>query len=196
MDYKDNINYRHLLERKVFEKKKLTSTEKLWLCSNPRFNEKYSYPCFQRDIIDIPQNHETILCVSVLSNQDKTKIYRPVISVVGKGKIIVENELLNSSMTNCTSKITSIFIPLFDENRDVISMRVISELGLISIAYQCEYYNNRMKLYVREISDGANLSYGMKRFDEPNDEVVYFCKNPSISNDAFDSYVFSIKIEK
>ena len=193
MNYKDNINYRHSLEQKVFEKKKLTSAEKTWLRSNPRFNEKYSFPCLQRDIIDIPRNHEAILRVSVLSNQDKTKIYRPVISVVGKGKIIVENELFNSSMTNCTSKTTSILIPLFDENRPTISMRVISELGLISIAYQCEYYNNRMKLCVREISDGADLSYGMKRCDVSNNEFVYYCKNPSVSDDSFDSYVFSIK---
>ena len=196
MNYQDNINYRRFLEQKTFTTEKLTDSEKWWLSSNPRFNEKFEFPCLQRDVINIPKKHETIITVSVLNYADNTKIYRPVISTIGKGKIKVENELFNSNMEICKKKETRVLIPLFDISRNTVSFNAISESGLISVAYQCEYYSERMKLYVREISDGANLSYGMKRSDLSDNEFVYYCKSPDASIDNFDSYAFSIKITK
>ena len=196
MNYKENINYRRSIEKKVMEKIKLTDEEKIWLSTNPRYNEKYSFPCLQRDIIAIPKNREINMVISELKNQDKTKIFRPVIGVVGKGKIKVAVELYDYDMRHCNSKETSILIPLFNRNRDTVSVRIYSELGLISVAYQCEYYDERMRLRVCEMSDGAKLSYGMKRCDISEKEFAYLCKSPTVSNDNFDSYTFSIKTEQ
>ena len=195
MDHNDNINYRRSLEKKVFEKKKLTSEEKWWLNSNPMFNERYSFPCLKSDIIVIPKNQEITMHISVLRSEDNTKIYRPVICVVGKGEIKVENQLFDFNMNRCTCKSTRMLIPLFDENRSTISVRVSSQLGLVSVAYQCEYFDDRMNLYVQEISDGPKLSYGMKKSDVSDNEFVYYCKNPCICDDNFESYAFSIKTE-
>ena len=192
MNYKDNINYRHFLEQKVFEKKKLTDEDKWWLESNPRFNGKFDFPCYQRDILKIPENVETQVTISLSIHNDKAKIYHPVISVIGKGSIKVNGQLLdfNREIVNCNK--TKILILLLEE-KNPISVSVVSKSGLLGIAYQCEYYDERTRLHTSEISDGANLSYGMKRCDVSNNEFVYYCKNPSVSDDSFDSYVFSIK---
>lgn len=194
MDYKDNINYRHSLEQKVFVSDKLTDSEKWWCFSNPMFNERFDFPCYKRDVISIPENQETIITLNALSFADNINQYRPVISVVGEGTIKVEHNLFMPSGKKSKSKKTRIFVALLDVNRNSTSFSVISKSGLISIAYQCEYYDERMRLHKCEFSDGANLAYGMKRKNMKNNKVVYYCNNPTNCTDTFDSFVFSIEI--
>lgn len=49
-----------------------------------------------------------------------------------------------------------------------------------------------------EISDGAKITYAMKKKLCQKNEFIYNCKNPTIKNDEatqFDAFVFSVKIE-
>lgn len=199
MDYRENIKYRRSIEEKVFSSEKLSDSEKCWLYSNPRFNECFDFPCYQSDVISIPQNSETSITITALDYKDNTKIYRPVISVVGKGVIKMDGVLFNTDRKKCDYKETRILIPLLNTNRTSMSARIVSKSGLISIAYQCEYYDERMKLYTAEMSDGAKLTYGMKKQNVSDSEFVYYCKSPTEPNDlsnSFDSFIFSIKILK
>ena len=198
MDFKKNIEYRRTLTQKVFEGKKLTDAEKQWLNSNPMFNETFELPCYQRDSISISENLKTNMVITVLSRGDKTKIYRPVISVIGNGAIKVQGELFNSSGEKVDYKETRMLIPLLDENRMSTCVTVISKSGLIGIAYQCEYFDERMQMQACEISDGAKITYAMKKEVVSKNEFIYNCKNPTIKNDEstqFDAFVFSVKIE-
>ena len=96
MNYKDNIDYRENLEKKFFSSQKLTDAEKQWCIANPVFNGRFDFPCYKRDVISIPREQKIKIKVNALRYTDNAKIYRPVISVVGKGQITVENEFLNT----------------------------------------------------------------------------------------------------
>ena len=199
MDYKENIKHRYFIEKKVYSSQKLTDEEKQWLRSNPMFNVRFDFPCYQKDVINIPENYETNVKITVLSYGDKTKIYRPVIGVVGKGTIKVSGELLDIGRRKVDYKETRILIPLFDRNINSTTETVFSKSGLMSIWYQCEYYDERMKLYTIEMSDGAKLSYGMKKSIVSDNEFIYYCKSPTAPNDAedaFNAFVFSVKISE
>ena len=198
MDFKKNIEYRRTLNQKVFEGEKLTDAEKQWLKSNPMFNESFEFPCYQRDAIGIPVNFKTKVIITVLGQGDKTKVYRPFIFVIGKGAIEVQGELLNFLGEKVNYKETRMLIPLLDENRTSTCLTVSSKDGLIGIAYQCEYFDERMQIQTREISDGAKITYAMKKEVVSKNEFIYNCKNPAIKNEEstqFDSFVFSVKIE-
>ena len=194
MDYKMNISYRRSIEKKVFQSQKLTDVEKWWLLSNPRFNEQFDFPCYQRDVISIPENRETAIVITALSFGDDTKTYRPVISVVGKGWIQVENELYNMHGEKSSHKQTRMLVTLLNPSCTSTLVKVNSKSGLISIAYQCEYYDERRGVYMREVSDGANLSYAMKKQEISDNEYVYLCKNPSVHDAIFESFSFLIKV--
>jgi uncharacterized beta-barrel protein YwiB (DUF1934 family) len=198
MDYKDNIRQRELIEKKVYDSQKLTKEEKWWLKSNPVFNPRYEFPCYQRDVIQISQKTETVVTISPTSNNDKTKIYRPVISVIGKGVIKVDSQLLDIDKKEVSYNETKILIPLFAE-KNSISVKAVSESGLIGVWYQCEYYDERMRLYTIEMSDGANMFFGMKKSILSDNEFLYSCKSPTVPNESevdFDAFTFSIKISE
>lgn len=195
MDFKENISYREAIEKKVFDSKKLTDSEKRWLFSNPRFNGRYDYPCYQRDIIDISCNRKTRIIINALRLTDEKIVYRPIVSVVGDGEIKVDNALLDLNGNPVSSKKTRMLVCLIDETRTSVSFDVISKSGLISIAYQCEYYDERTKLYTRESSDGAKLTYGMKKQIVSDHKSLYFCKSPIKPVDDFDSFVFSFEFK-
>ena len=95
MDYKENINYRKSIEAKAFMSQRLSKEEKFWLKSNPMFNAKFDFPCYQKDVIDILKKSETIVKLEVIKHSDKNKVYRPVVSVIGKGKIKTSGTLLD-----------------------------------------------------------------------------------------------------
>ena len=137
-------------------------------------------------------------CILLLEVFDKTKVYRPFIFVIGKGAIEVQGELLNSLGEKVNYKETRMLIPLLDENRTSTCLTVIAKDGLIGIAYQCEYFDERMQIQTCEISDGAKIRYAMKKEVVSKNEFIYNCKNPAIKNDEstqFDAFVFSVKIE-
>ena len=197
MDYKENIKYRYFIEKKAYASEKLTDSEKWWIRSNPEFNPKFDFPCYKSDVINIPENRDITVTVTALSYGDKTKIYRPAIGVVGKGTIKVNGELFDIERRNVDYKETRILIPMLDRNRTSTSHTVFSKSGLMSIWYQCEYYDERMRAYTIEMSDGAKLSYGMKKSILCDNEFIYYCKSPTVPNDAkdaFNAFVFSVKI--
>lgn len=196
MDYKESINYRRSIERKVFSSEKLTGEDKRWLESNPRFNEKFDFPCYQRDVLRIPKKAETVITITPICYNDKTKIYRPVISIIGKGVIKVNSQLFDLDRKEVAYKETRVLIPLFDEKTSSISVTVVSDSGLINVEYQCEYYDELTRLHKREFSNGANLFFGMKKQTISDNEFLYHCKSPDVLVNNFDSFAFSIKITK
>lgn len=198
MDYKENINYRRSIIARVYKSEKLTDEEKWWLKSNPSFNPRFDFPCYQRDVIHIPKNRDVSVTVAAVSYGDKAKIYRPVISVVGKGAIKVSGKLLDTYNNEVDCKETRVLVTLLDENRRSTTVTALSKLGLIDIYYQCEYYDERMRLHTREMSNGANLLFGMKKLVVSDNEFLYYCKSPTALNystDCFNAFVFSVKIE-
>ena len=196
MNYKDNIEYRNSIEEKAYNREKITESEKWWLRSNPVFNPRFDFGCYQRDIIKFKENRDITVTITSLNCKDKTKIFRPAIGVVGKGSIKVNSQLLDIDGKAVDCKETRILIPLFNETRNSTTVRVSSKAGLISVWYQCEYYDESVKAYTIEMSDGANLSYGMKKQLISDNEFLYHCKSPTDSTDNFDVYAFSVKIEE
>ena len=194
MNYKDNISRRKQIEQKA-AKEKLTNEEKGWLYTNPVFNPKFDFPCLQRDIIDIPTKQEIIVTVSVLRYGENSKIYRPVISVVGKGKLVVDNELFDHNMRRMTTKETKVLIPLFLKS-DTVSFKAFLESGMLSLAYQCEYYNTLTNVHMCETSDGANLAYGMIKKEMSDGNIVYFCKSPTSAEFGEQDFSFGVDWKK
>ena len=195
MNYKENIKYRETIEGKAYKSEKMSSEEKWWCISNPMFNPKYDFPCYVRDAISVPKDKKIKVTIEVLDFDKTPNVYRPVIGIIGNGEILVDFDLVTYSGKKAKCRKTKILIPLVDREYRTETFELFSIDGLVSIAYQCEYYDKFMKLYKREISDGAYLAYGMKKQVLSENRYIYFCKNPKAQNDDFNSFVFMVNFE-
>ncbi len=195
MNYKENIKYRETIEGKAYKSEKMSSEEKWWCISNPMFNPKYDFPCYMRDAIFVPKNKKIRVTIEVLNFDNTPNVYRPVIGIIGNGEILVDFDLFTYSGKKAKGRKTKILIPLVDREYRTETFELFSIDGLVSIAYQCEYYDKLMRLNICEISDGAPLAYGMKKQVLSENRYIYSCKNPNARNDDFNSFVFMVNLE-
>ena len=66
-DFLENIRYRAELDRKAGARQKLTKEEREWLDTTPCFNELYSWPCYQWDVVQLQPKQTYRLRLSRIS---------------------------------------------------------------------------------------------------------------------------------
>ena len=192
MNYKENIAYRQLLNQKVCNGYRCTKEEKLWFQVNPMYNPRYDEPRYQRDLIQLkPKQLYQIKVKIELLNHDLMRMI-PLIGVAaGKGEIVTVNPLFDIDEKQTEKYSTKLLGVLIDNDRPESQFTVKSQLGLVSVAYQCDYFDPYMKLEKRECSDGVNRLFAMNRKDISSNQVLYECKSPL--KEDFDALVFSIE---
>ena len=192
INFKENIKYRSYLAEKAINKQKITKEEREWLAENPVFNERYEEERFQVDILQLTPNCMCDVFVTVEVFDDSIDRMIPLFGVADKiGSIQCKNNLLdineNISKTNQTKVLGLIIDPPFQKAHFSFQ----SKKGLMSVGYQCDYYNNRTKLHMRENSAGASLAFAMIKTIISERKIKYSCKSPIA--DSFDAFVFCVE---
>ena len=176
---------------KIYKGNRITNEERLWLITHPLYNKCYQEPYYNVDIIRLDEKTKYFMNVNVKRIICDEKMI-PIIGVAtGKGKLIIDGDLLDLDGNVTATKETKILGVNVDLNNTNSKFTFHSELGLLSVSYQCEYLSKDMGMYRKETSSSGILSLAMKKVVLADNKVEYHCKSPL--NDDFDSFVFIIE---
>ena len=193
MNFKESIKYRETLIRKVYDGEKPAQDDRLWLLSNPIYNPIYEDEILKEDILNFTPNQEYEIEVKIKALNYHDGMFIPVIGVpVGKGDIKTEFRLLDLDEKEVKHQNTKMLAVMIDDKIKTAKFRFVSELGLMSILYKCEYYDPKMKVRIRANSDNPSRAFGMRKFWISDNEIEYRCKSPVELLSPFDAMVFSL----
>ena len=187
MDFIENIKQRNEISRKCFLGIKISAEEKYWCKVNPTFNEKYDFPCYQKDVIKLLESTSYVITVT-LEHLDENKIIIPHIGVAeGKGNIVAKREAGNG-WEEFSTKILGVMI---SKDRPSSTFKFIAKNGYLAIEYECQYFDGNTQTYRSEPSV-LNFSYGMKKEVIDESTCRFFCKHPLDEKCNFTSMIFTI----
>ena len=187
MDFIENIRYRNKILKKCYSNIKISAEEKYWCRVNPTFNEKYDFPCYQKDVIKLLENTPYIITVT-LEHLDENKIMIPHIGVAeGKGNIVAKREAENG-LKEFSTRILGVMI---SKDRPSSTFKFIAKNGYLAIEYECQYFDDKINTYRSEPSV-LNFSYGMKKEIINENTCRFYCKYPLDEKCNFTSMIFTI----
>lgn len=193
MNYKENIRYRETIMKKAYAGEKWTKEEREWSLSNPLYNPKYEYEVLQKDIINLAPKQEYEVKVKIKTLNYHDGMFIPVIGVAtGKGYIKTDLQLLDIDGKEVDYQKTKILGLMINDKDSEATSTFSSDTGLMSVGYECDYYNSRSKIHVRAGSN-ANYAFGMIKVQISDNEVEYRCKLPFELKSPFDAMIFTVK---
>lgn len=110
MDFIENIQYRNMLDTKAAKREKLTKEEKEWLATNPMYNEKYTEPLYQQDVIKLCNNKAYSITVKLKSQKENSGIIPVISTVLGKGKITAHKYDEDGTITQFDTKALGVLV--------------------------------------------------------------------------------------
>lgn len=190
MSYEEEMVYRENILSKIRNGAKITPEERLWLVTHRIINRRLKYPYLNTDIIHLNAKEDYLIRVKV---EDKTYSDRiiPFITVPGgKGRIVATNVVDRAGKLSSKKQIKMIGL-LVDLNRNLAEISYCSELGLLGISYECDYFDDKQNIMIRKDSCIGDPNFAMTSEFLSHNKVLYRCKSP-ISDD-FQSLVFSVE---
>lgn len=193
MNYEEEISYRNKILSRVRNGEKITSEDRLWLVTHRIINRTLGYPYLNTDIIHLRPEVNYCIRVKVESLTYPGRIL-PVITVPGgKGKIVA-NTLLADHRGDVTSKKTVKMLGLLvDLNHNETEFSYRSNLGLLGVSYECDYFDDKQHIMLRKNSCVGDPNFAMLSEVLADNKILYRCKAPT--NSSFESFVFSIEWE-
>ncbi len=191
MNYEEEIEYRRELLSIVRNGGKLLPEERLWLATHRIINRMLGYPYINTDIVQLQPNVNYVVCVKVEKLTYSDRII-PVITVPGgKGTIVTNGYLADYNGNAVSKKMVKMLGVLVDAKHNEVEFAYQSNLGLIGISYECDYFDERQKLIIRKNSCVGDPGYAMLSESLANNKIRYRCKNPV--NDSFEEFVFTLE---
>lgn len=191
MNNEKEIKIRQAIMSKAIKGEKMTSEDRLWLASHRMINLKYGFPYLNTDIIHFSENAKYTIYVKVEKLGYTGRII-PVFTVPGgKGKIISRTPLTDYSGKTTLGKPVKMLGLLVDLNNRESEFLYQSELGILQVGYQCDYYDDKQHLMVRKNSSLGDSNFAMTIDALEDNKFFYHCKSPM--SDDFESLVFSVK---
>jgi hypothetical protein len=192
MTYEQEISYRDQILGKASRGEKITTEDRLWLATHRIYNRIKGYPYLNEDIIQI--SPKTIYHIHVrLEKCTYAGRILPVFVVPsGKGEIIYKKsvcDLKGNVFQEKPVKMLGLFISSQDSKKE---LTYCSDLGMLGVMFECEYYDEKHKRMIRSTSGSAH-HYAMLSERIAENKIRYRCKPPT--TDDFDSYVFSVEWE-
>jgi len=194
MNYEKEIIQREKLLSLVRKGEEITSDDRLWLVTHPIYNRNLGYPYLNTDIIQLTPRIKYNIFLKVESLAYPERII-PIVAVPGgKGKIIANNVYRETQNGNViTKKPIKMFGALLDLSHRETKFVYQSDLGLLGVSFQCEYFDDKMNLRIRKSSDTGDPRFAMLREMVAKNKMLYRCKAPN--DDNFESLVFSVAWE-
>lgn len=192
MEIHEAIVYRKNLINKAIEGRKLAENEREWLASNPIYNDSLGYPYLNLDVLRVSPRTEYLLHIKLLSDL-KGKHGIPIVGIPwGKGFVQASGVIRDLNGTKFTNKRVRLLGVEVDNLHPQTTIRIRSDLGLLSVAYEYEYKMEGSRVLVRKSSSSGDLRYAMRCIIE-NGIYIYECKQPN--SDNMNALVFSLELK-
>lgn len=191
--YKLEVEQRKNLLQKARDSVKLTKEERIWLSTHALYNRQLGFPFFNTAIENLEKNKSHLLKITIDSVSYKDRIV-PIIAVpAGQGQIITNGEVIDLKGNKWLNKPVKM-LGLESEKSVQFEVQYISQLGLLEVGYECDYFDNKSNLNMRQSSSTGDPDFAMVRHQVSDNKVQYCCKSP-LTN-SFDALIFSIEWEK
>lgn len=192
MNYEEEMRYRKELLSRVRDGKKITPNDRLWLQTHKVINRLLGYPYLNTDIICLQPKVNYLVRVKIETLAYSNRII-PVITVPGgKGKIIPYWLLLDGKKVE-TKKPVKMLGLILDLSHNQAEITYQSDLGLLGVSYECDYFDDKQHLMIRQDSNTGNATFAMLSEVLADNKILYRCKVPDTNN--FESFAFSIEWE-
>ena len=177
--------------KNILAKEKISSDERLWLRTHSVYNTFIGGDAFHEIVEKIPPTQWLNLRLKVESVSYNERI-KPILIVPGdKGKIISELNLrdIYGRVKPPQTPVKMLGMEINGPNDERL-LEYKSDLGLYSISYEFDCYDDRVKRVIPIYATSRNPKHALKR--EPIDDhtIRYYCKSPI--SDSFDALVFTV----
>ena len=186
MQYIEEINYRNMIMERRRKGEKLTREERQWIDTHRLINRELGYPYLNTDMIQLQPNERYHIHVQVESRSYEGRMI-PIITVPAQKGSIVSNLELTDYEGNIK---TGQEVKMLGLLTDVAEFDYRSELGLLGVSYECDYFDDRLRVMQRIDSGLGYPNFAMLREDLSENKVLYRCKTPV--KDNYEGLVFSI----
>ena len=170
----------------------MTVEERLWLETHSLYNRRYSGDIFNRVVENkIPKSKWLCMKISIESVLYNKRII-PIIIVPGaKGKIVFDQKLrdLFGRVKPPQTPVSMLGIEIEGACIDY-TIKYVSDFGLYGISYECDYYDDKMRLNKRESSSTGNPCLAIRREVIDERTIKYYCKSPV--SDSFEALIFIV----
>ena len=193
-NYVEEIKHRDDIIAKIHGGLKISPDERQWLMTHKLYNRFYGYPYLNTDIIHLEKNVVYSVQVKIESKKYPDRIIPFFTAPCGKGEIYNNDIVFDNRGKPYTNKKVKMFGCLIDSNNTETYFQYKSQLGLLEVSYECQYFDEHQKLTIRKNSLTGDPSYAMLKEQVASDKIIYYCKSPT--NKDFNSLVFSVKWKK
>lgn len=193
MNHEEEMSYRNKILSRIRNGEKIAVEDRLWLVTHRIINRTLGYPYINTDIIHLHPKVNYLIRVKVESLTYPGRII-PVVTVPGGQGSIVANTLLTEHSGNITSKKAVKMLGLLvDLNHNETEISYQSDLGILGVSYECDYFDDKQHIMLRKNSCVGDPNFAMLSEVLADNKLLYRCKAPT--NDSFDCFVFSIEWE-
>ncbi|MBQ8576321.1 MAG: hypothetical protein IJ447_09795 [Clostridia bacterium] len=188
--YNDEILYRDTIMQKIHNNVKITGDERIWLVTHSLYNQQFDFIAYNSIIESIEPNKWYSLKIQIDSIAYNERII-PIVSVpAAKGKIVTDFEVKDINGKTNPQKTVKMIGVEFGHNSTEAKIDYYSNLGLVAVAYECDYYDEKQHLHMRQSSGTGHTDFAIIREVVNENTIRYRCKSPSST--SFDALVFSI----
>lgn len=192
--YREEIEQRENILNKVRNGIKLSHDERVWLLTHPVYNARYGINAYNIAIEHLEPSKWFRITIRVESILYNDRIIPIIYAPTEKSKIVSDLELYNHSGKQKQTKTVKMLGFEVSENIKDFEVDFFSVSGILSVQYECNYFDVKQNLNMREASSTGNPDFAMIRQIIDNDTVRYYCKAPC--EDSFDAMVFSVHWEE
>ena len=189
-NYEEEITYREAIMQKAYNNIKITNEERTWLVTHPLYNWRLGFPYFNVTVETLEANKWYILSVNVESIAYDNRILPIISAPAGQGQIVADFELTDLRGNVTFGKPVKMLGFELVKNRE-FQVDYRSKLGLLPVAYECDYFDVKQKLHIRKSSSTGDPDYAIKKQIVNDHMIRYYCKSPL--DDSFDSMIFIIE---
>jgi hypothetical protein len=192
MTYDEEIRYREYILSKGSRSEKITTEDRLWLATHRIYNRIKGYPYLNADIIQLSPKKAYNIRISLEKCTYADRIL-PLFTVpAGKGRIVYDKPVRDLNGKVFHEKPVKMLGLFIDSQKPETVFSYCSDLGLLDIKFECDYYDEKQKLMIRNNS-GNFHHYAMLGESLAENKMRYHCKPPGTED--FDSFVFSVEWE-
>ncbi len=190
MNLEEEIRFRNNIMKRIRSGEKVSLEERTWLVTHRVFNFDLGPPFLNFDIIQLLPNRKYIVRLRIEKLNYNQRIIPIVVVPGGKGGIFADFPIVDLNGKATTKNVKMLGL-LLDLNRNESTFAYRSEIGLIGICYECDYFDTKQQLNIRKSSNTGAPNFAMLRENISDNKVKYKCKLPF--NNNFEDFAFSVE---
>ena len=164
------------------------------MVTHPVYNNHFEGDAFNVVIERIEPNEWYLIKIKIKTKDYNRRII-PIIGVpAGKGRIITDLKLYDSDSKPRRKKEVKMLGFETDTSCTEYTIRYMSNLGLLEVKYECDYFDSLQNIVKREASSTGNYDFAIKKKLIDEQTIEYYCKSPT--KEDFNALIFTLHIEK